>query len=725
MGAPRKLHPWGRNETTRTPAVVLALATIPGQRPPDPDGCQPEFRWAISVRYRTYASGGGRHTERHAGTSRAQLAVTIDDLCRLRVRTWLYAHGLAVHLSSSGLLDRLTALGWVPVKNSLDGPAPSVEFGHSPTVHPGHSRSKPAVEWHKQAGIPVKDCRAHLELACPYRTDVTEYDRHLVIADAGAVWPRTTMADIIRDTGQQPPPHPGTDDDRAWADVAMTEATALTEALTIGMDWWQANDGGNWGKTGATTGWNAMRHRMSREATFVDVTHPATVLERSACHGGRRGLFRFGSAPPGTYEELDFYRAYTVIARDMLLPTGRRAAFESLPLDHITITEERGSVGLIAQVVINRGGGRYPMADGNRVWYPEGRFTTILAGPEIREAARLGVLESVGPGQWYTMGHTMAPWASWCITEQENPATPPVVVRMLKHHGRAVIGKTAAHAYAHDDLGPAQTLGFRAEPTVVGPDRKTGWVIDLGGRRILTYQDGEADESFPAILAYVESHVRVMLSRVIDAIGTRAAIQCDTDGLIVSLNALRNSELPGLPDVASPGMPFRPTQVLEELQKLVKPLTVREKTIQRSFTGTGPQHYQLGTTRKRSGIPGNARPDGKGNLIGITYPSLMEQAAHGTPGAYVPQTWVGKDPPCVTGRWVLASNRTVAPEACLTATGETVLLPWELTAAYYAGLELGPTQDPVLLATARDPGPGYQPVSWTTGDLDQIRGEYL
>jgi hypothetical protein len=103
----------------------------------------------------------------------------------------------------------------------------------------------------------------------------------------------------------------------------------------------------------------------------------------------------------------------------------------------------------------------------------------------------------------------------------------------------------------------------------------------------------------------------------------------------------------------------------------------------------------------------------------------MEQASNGSPGIYIPQTWIGKDPPCVAGRWVLANGRTIAPEACHTADGQTVLLPWELTAAYYAGLELGPVQDPVLLTTAQNPGPGYRAANWTVDDLDQIRREYL
>ena len=126
------------------------------------------------------------------------------------------------------------------------------------------------------------------------------------------------------------------------------------------------------------------------------------------------------------------------------------------------------------------------------------------------------------------------------------------------------------------------------------------------------------------------------------------------------------------------------------------PLVIREKAVAGSFTGTGPQHYKLGGSRKRSGIPGNAKPDGKGGLAGVTYPSLMEQAARGQPDRYVPQPWAGKDPVCVAGRWVLATGRTVAPEMAVTADGRTVILPWELTAAYHAGLMLGPVQDPVL-----------------------------
>lgn len=719
---PRPLHAWSRNETTRTPPRLLVLATVPGSRPPDKDGQVPGFQWALTALTRDNQASRGTPPWHTAGDDRDHLADTVTALAPKGKRTWLYAHSLAVHLTAAGLLDRLCARGWVPLRNHLDGPAPSIELGAGPTVTASHSRSKDALAFHAQRGIPVKDCRTRPELNCPYRTEATSWDRHLVIADAAAVWPRTVIADLASDQAAPLPRYPDVGDTAGWARVAAAEAGIITSALTGALDWWDANDAGNWGKTGATTGWNAMRHRMSREATFADITHPATSLERQACHGGRRTLFEFGTLPPGTYEELDFYRAYTVAARDLLLPTGRRAAFNSLPLDHITVTEERGSVGLIAGVTVTKADGQYPVRIGDRVWYPAGTFSTVLAGPDIRDAAAAGRLKSIGAGQWYGMGRTLTPWARWCLEQQEDPATPAIVKRMLKHHGRAVIGKTAAHSYAHDDLGPAHHLQFHAEPAVVGPDRKTGWIIDLGGRRTLTYQDGEGDDSFPAILAYVESYVRVALSRVIDALGAGGAVQADTDGLMVDAAVLRHGQLPGLPGIASPGMPFRVRQVLEALDVLAWPFTVREKAISRTFTAAGPQHYATEQSRKRSGIPGNARPDGRGNLVGVTFPSLMEQAAHGVTDQYAPQPWTGQDPVCVAGRWVTASGATIAPEAALTAGGETVLLPWHLTAAAAAGLTLGPVQDPVLAATVRDPGAGWHATPWTWNELDRMYG---
>ena len=718
----RPLHAWGRNDTTRTPPRLLVLATIPAARPPGRDGQIPDFQWAVTAVARDRSAGGRTGSLDQAGTDRGELADLITALCPTGKRTWLYAHSLAVHLTAAGLLDRLCGLGWVPLRNHLDGPAPSIEFGYGGTTRASHSRSKAAATYHAETGIPLKDCLKHPEINCPHRQESTDWARHLVIADAAAVWPRTITTDL--DTSGQPRPaqRPDPADQRAWAALASWEARTLTRALTEALDWWDANDAGNWGKTGATSGWNAMRHRMSGEATFADVTHPATTLERQACYGGRRTLFRFGTLPPGLYEELDFYRAYTVAARDLLLPTGRRASFQSLPLDHITLTEERGSVGIIARCTIDHADGQYPARIGNRVWYPAGTLTTVLAGPDLRAAAAAGHLQAVGAGQWYNMGHTIAPWARWCLDQQENPETPGIVVRMLKHHGRAVIGKTAAHAYAHDDLGPAHHLRFHAEPAVVGPDRKTGWIIDLGGKRTLTYQDGEGDDSFPAILAYVEAYVRVALSTVIDAIGPAAAIQADTDGLIIDATALRTAELPGLPDLASPGMPFRVPQALKALEELTWPFTIREKQISRTFQGTGPQHYALEQSKKRSGIPGNARPDGKGHLTGWTWPSLLDQAHRGTPDTYTPQPWSGDDPPCVAGRWVLRDGTTIAPEAAVTAAGETVLLPWELTAACAYGLQPGPVQDTELVKTVRDPRPGWHGTNWTWDDLHRMYG---
>lgn len=698
---PRTPHYLSRNETTRVPKVVAALTTVPGTRTTPAGGEPPVFQWAVTVSDQRTPGGHYSVPRVLSGTSRHELAIVVDDECHAGITTWLYAHQLAVHLSSSGLLDRLSANGWTVIRNALDGPAPSVEFGHSPSSKPGHSHAKPAVEWHKQQGIPIRECHAHPELDCPYRTPVTRWERRLIIADAAAVWPRTTLADITADLGHLQPDTPAWFDVKGQADLVRHDALTLSRALTTVLHWWDTHDAGNWGKTGATTGWNAMRHRMSTEKISIDTAHPATSLERAACYGGRRGLFRFGAAPPGTYEELDFYRAYTVITRDLRLPIARRASFTSLPLDHITLTAETDVVGLIAEVTLTDAGGRYPVRHDGRVWYPSGRVTTVLAGPEIRESLTLGILESVGPGQWYALGRPMAPWARWCLEQQENPETPPVVVRMLKHHGRAVIGKTAGHAYAHQDIGPAQNHGFKAEQTMVGPDRVPGWVIDLGGRRTVSYPAGEAEDSFPAILAYVESHVRLRLSRIVAAIGEETAVQCDTDGLIVSVDILRGAQLPALPGIASPGMPFRPAQIIDALNDLVKPLRVREKAIAESFAGTGPQHYQLGRSRKRSGIPGNAKPDGHGNLVGITYPSLMAQASHGQPDSYTPQPWSGKDPVCTAGRWVLDNGRTVPPQARLNPDGTMRIMPWEHTTYYQGGLILGTVQDPILTSAAR------------------------
>lgn len=717
-------HYLRHNEETRTPPVIGAFDTETRVIP----GSEPELNvlrcWDVRGLIRNHGSYKDPVLAHSSGQSREQLAEAVDRLCAGQERVWLYAHNLGFDLTVSALLDRLSARGWHVVNLALDSSSPFAVMGKNPHDQVRHRDNHASREYHLSRGVTASQCGKARDSACPGHAVTTRYGCRLTIADSGSIWPRTKLAQIGDDLGIPKLPDPPADDGDGWAERCATDTRILLAAVSQALDWWDDHEAGNWAKTGASTGWNAMRHRMTGKLPLIDTAHESVKLERRAICGGRRGTFRWGSYRNGRYSEADFERAYTVIARDLPMPVRRLGIRPSLPVDHKWVTEENPLIGLVAEVVIASGEGRWPCKDRGRVTYPWGRFTTVLAGPDVREAARLGALESIGHVQLYELGGYMRPWAEWNLAMQADPGTPLVVRRMLKHHGRAVIGKWAGHSFAHERLGPALRPGFYAEQSVNMATGVTGWEFNVGGERVLSYPDGEAEDSFPAVLAYVESHVRVRLSRMIAAVGTRVAMTCDTDGVTLDVSALTDAPLPGLPDAPTPGMPFRPTVVLDQLGTLCAPLTVKEKHHGTEMRIIGPQHWSLGGMRKRSGIPANAELQADGLLLGWIWPSLVSQAQRGDPRGYVREPGSWREPVCTAGGWVLTTGRVVPPEACIDGNGENCLLPWRLTVYQRAGLALGPSQDPGLLAVVRDPGRGAQLYPWTNDQVKQIREEY-
>lgn len=717
-------HYLGRNHETRTPPVIGAFDTETRVI----EGSGPEVNvmrcWDLRGLIRNYGSYKDPVLAHTAGRTREELAAAVDRLCAGQERVWLYAHNLAFDLPVSALLDRLAARGWVMVRMALDGPSPWAVMGKNPHPQTRHRDNQPSRDYHASRGVTAAQCSKAKDESCPGHAVTTRYGCRLTIADSGSIWPRTKLADIGSDLGIAKLPDPPADDEPGWAERCAVDTQILIAAVSSALDWWEENEAGNWAKTGASTGWNSMRHRMTGKLPLIDTAHESVKLERRAISGGRRGTFRWGDFLRGRYSEADFERAYTVIARDLPMPVRRLGIRASLPVDHKWVTEDDPLIGLVAEVVISSGEGRWPCKDRGRVTYPKGRFTTVLAGPDVREAARLGALESIGRCQLYELGGYLRPWAEWNLTAQADPGTPPVVRRMLKHHGRAVIGKWGGHSYAHEKLGPSLSPGLHAEQMTVIETGVTGWVVDVAGERVFSYPDGEGEDSFPAVLAYVESHVRVRLSRMIAAVGSRVAMTCDTDGVTLDVSALTDAPMPGLPDAPTPGMPFRPGVVLDQLGTLCAPLSVKEKHHGADMRIIGPQHWSLGGMRKRSGIPANAEPQADGTLVGWTWPNLVSQAARGDPAGYVREPGSWTEPVCLASGWVLTSGRVVPPEACIDGNGENCLLPWRLTVYHRAGLQLGPAQNPALLAAVRDPGHRAQLYPWTNDQVRSIREEY-
>ena len=629
------VHYLRANESVWTPPALLCFDTetysvVDGDRE-----THTMRLWVARFTDRRPPSGVQPRDDYAHGDSGEDFAHQVHAWCQRRKTIWAYAHNLHFDLCITDLVTNLGPLGWSVTDFAVDGQVPFIRFERG--------------------------------------------DQHLTVCDSWS-WLPAKLADIGHAVGYRKPPLPKADDSHAaWLHRCRSDVAILSAAMLALMDWWDAAELGRWSITGGHAGWNAMRHIRAGRRVLVDPDPDKVAADRRAIYGGRRGQWRAGTLPPGRYAELDLERAYTTACRDLPLPCERLAAFDHLAVDHPFVTGQR--YGIVAAVTIDTDTPRWPARIGRRVWYPTGRFTTTLAGPEIAEAARLGALVAIGPGHTHRLGYALRPWALWCLASQADTSgdVPDVAKITLRHWGHAVVGKWAQRGFERVRLGDAPTTGWGF---IDGWNHHAGVkasIVDFAGSRWQVSASLESDNAYPAVLAFVESYVRVALGRALDALGPAYLVSCDTDGMLV--NCTDTGRLAAATDAAAP-------------------FTLREKRAYRYVEAIGPQHTVLDGKRRFAGVPASAEDMPDGRLHAWLWPKLAWQIRHGRAGEFVRPSQTYRIGQTYAPGWVLTDGTVRAVEARDGPDGHPAIVPWPQTALAASGARLGPVQNPRLVVAS-------------------------
>jgi hypothetical protein len=644
---PAPAHYLRANHAEWAPRSVIFLDTETRTLPTERGDVETLRLWAAHYIDRVAPKHAAPRDTWGDGDTAAELAAWLEVTTRNRESVWIFAHNLSFDLTTTRLPLEMVRAGWEVGDASVGGKSPWMRLRRGKRV--------------------------------------------LTLADSYSWVPRP-LEEVGRMVGLAKPELPARDDGRGWwlarcrADVEIMERAILSI-----MAWWEEHRLGRWNISGPSCGWNAFRHKASPERILIDPAPTITREERKAYHGGRRGTWSIGDHAAGPFAELDFTAAYPTVAATLPLPVGRSYPFPSLPTTDPVLSSDRW--GVVARVLVQTDTPRWPVRTAGGTWYPVGRFWTHLAGPDIREAARLGCLLQVGEGWVHRLGMAMAPWARWVLDVQNGrDDTAPEVARVLaKEWGRTVIGKWGARSFEKIKLGPAPTDGWSYEE---------GWnhsvdahcgMVDLAGQRWLVTSSAEGDNAYPAIPAWVESEVRVRLNRVIEALGPGAVLQCDTDGLIVAERVVGTAAAHGHL-VAPQSVPARGRLqwCLDQIDPVAAPLQLRVKRRLAHVTVLGPQHVIRDGVRRFAGLPGMAEETAPGQFKVKLWPKLQWQMANGDRRGYLrPEVRPVVKGPWPTG-WVLSDNRVVPVQTKLDDDGRVVILPWWSTS--YARADLSPAE---------------------------------
>lgn len=692
---PAAIHYLSSNDSTWTPPAVLTLDTETRVIQDYPEVQQLRC-WHVRGDTRPLATQlTGDHAE-GSGTTAEDLAERITKWTRRRAQVWLYAHNLGFDMAVTRLPLLLAGHGWQMTDMAMDGTSPWMILEDGP--------------------------------------------RKLVIADSYAIWP-VKLGEIGEALGVPKLPDPEPDDERGWMDRCAGDTRILHTALLTAMDYHDAQQLGRWAITGASIGWNTMRHlqpaktgKRARKArvtvglpavdpvaqpVVIDPDPDGRAHDRQAIYGGRRQTMRHGHLPRGQYAEIDFERAYQTIMATMALPRKRGRWFDSMDVDARIIDDPCHQWGIIANVLIKTDVPRWPCrlevssqplepgtraditgmpADSKtRVFYPTGEFWTTLAGPDIAEARRLGCLKAVGRGQVHQLGWAIRPWATWSLAAQDHPDTPAVVRLALKHQGRAVAGKWAQRSWSKEVIGASTTYGWTYSDAWNAATGTRAAIIDMAGTKFLATPSDDADNAYPAVLAWIESYTRVLLGRAIDALGEGGVVQCDTDGLIADMVTVAARENGPRPKPIAGDVERDPAEaVLTAVNERTVPLRLRRKTLYRTVEIIGPQHLTLDGQRRWSGVPGSAERQPDGSYSAMTWPKLAWQMNHGDRRGYTRVAQTYRLAKSYAPGWLLKDGRVVAVETHVDDDNRTRITRYSETRYAQRGDKLAPHQPATL-----------------------------
>lgn len=517
------------------------------------------------------------------------------------------------------------------------------------------------------------------------------------------------------------------DSETAWLERCRRDVEITSTALLRLMEEWDRRNLGWWSITGPASGWNTFLHFPARsdkqQETSRAVHSPnptshsgshrvlivpdpqARAFERQALYSGRRDVWKTGDLGPGPWAEIDLKTAHLSICAQLALPYRRWVAFDSLALDDWRVETE--SAGALAQCLIRTRTPRYPCRVAGVVLHPVGQFATVLAGPEIKDARERGELVKIGPGYGYHLGSQMQDWARWTLAVLNSSPSDvePMLQVAAKGWSRSVPGRWGmTHARALDS-GPSHVPDWACESVTVGDPPRRGSLFHLAGQWTQYVNDQESDDSFPAVLAYVQSYCRLALNRMLDAIPADWVASCNTEGAWVREGAIGAAGLNWRPDATDLGIPVSLLEVgLAALSEQTAPLRVQLKQTAHRLAVKSPQHIKADDLRLYSGIPRAAQEIERDRFNFQTWPKLKSQIERGDPRGYVRENRTVSLAGVPVSRWNFQSGHCEPVTVCWDAERGNLIQPptAELLDRYGA---LRPSQHPALRKVLKQAGP--------------------
>jgi hypothetical protein len=360
-----------------------------------------------------------------------------------------------------------------------------------------------------------------------------------------------------------------------------------------------------WSATAGSQAMHLFRSVYHETPILCHTSGHATSLERAALFGGRCEPFSLGKVA-GPVHLYDFRSMYPYLYTTAAVPVRLVSTVQRLSMAEIL--EDDSSHYWIAKVDIETDTPEYPYRAEHETIYPVGRYTTVLAGPELVHAIRQKAIRIVRSAARYESECALGGYAKalYQIREQADRSGDIPLSEWTKRLMNCLHGKFAQREASWEEMPDAECPWEWAEwYERVGNGEFQRWRC-IAGACSREIKGGFSHGTVPAIAAAVSAAGRDRLRRAIDCAGWASVHYCDTDSIIVDDYG---SECLALAGLVRPG----------EWGYLQHVVSAEECGIY------GVKHYRIGDRIRESGVQRDGSLTGHPTVDTASQPGIREQ----------------------------------------------------------------------------------------------------
>lgn len=490
-------HRIRHNKTARLPTRFIAVDTETNEYQTDQDQAQHVLKFGCAL-YWDSPNGKRKHPKREGivFTRTAEFWDWVDQHTAPRTRTILTAHNLAFDFMVLAGIDSLRVRGW------------AVEFP--------------------------------LTVGMRFISTAKKGTRTLLLLDSMNFCP-TSLADLGQSLGLQKYKMPAAGAPlESWVNYCKRDVEIVELFWRRLLDFLRSNDYGSFGQTAAALALKIYRHAFMQFPIVIHAVPRTLALERAALKGGRNECYQVGQLKRQRYFVLDVNSLYPSVMAAGTFPSLLR--FHRRATDLAKLRQLAGQFFLVARVGLDTPEPVYPYTRRHKLLFPVGRFETVLCGPELDHALKMGRVAYCAELAAYDRAPLFRSYAATLYTKRleykrQGNAAFALMCKLLLN---SLYGKFAQRGHVREEVKAPPGVRF-------GFDRmyseKLGTAVNVtywNGKGIVEYEQGEAFDSFPAIAAAVTAYGRLALWDYMNIAGRENVKYCDTDSLVVTRQGYDN-----------------------------------------------------------------------------------------------------------------------------------------------------------------------------------------